>query len=74
MAQELHESPGGRPGLPVLNSPCGLCGCKATFEGEVITVDAGLVLKNKKQKKRKHIYDTLIYLSVDSKQDVKNIW
>ena len=29
-AQEPCESRGGRPGLPVPNSPCGLCGyCKA---------------------------------------------
>ena len=33
-AQELCESRGGRPGLPVLNSPYGLCGRKATFEEE----------------------------------------
>ena len=30
-AQELCESRGGRPGLPVPNSPYGLCGCKATL-------------------------------------------
>ena len=30
-AQELCESRGGRPGLPVLNSPYGLCGHKATL-------------------------------------------
>ena len=30
-AQELCESRGGRPGLPVPNSPYGLCGRKATF-------------------------------------------
>ena len=29
-AQELCESRGGRPGLPVPNSPYGLCGHKAT--------------------------------------------
>ena len=28
-AQELCESRGGRPGLPVPNSPYGLCGRKA---------------------------------------------
>ena len=33
-AQELCESRGGRPGLPVPNSPKGLCGRKATFEEE----------------------------------------
>ena len=30
-AQELCESGGGRPGFPVPNSPCGLCGRKATL-------------------------------------------
>ena len=30
-AQELCESRGGRPGLPVLNGPYGLCGRKAKF-------------------------------------------
>ena len=30
-ARELCESRGGRPGLPVPNSPYGLCGCKATL-------------------------------------------
>ena len=29
--QELCDSRGGRPGLPVLNSPYGLCGRKATL-------------------------------------------
>ena len=33
-AQELCESRGGRPGLPVLNSPYGLCGGKATLNEE----------------------------------------
>ena len=28
------KSEGGRPWLPVPNSPHGLCGCKATFEEE----------------------------------------
>ena len=31
-AQELCESGGGRPGLPVPNSPYGLCGRKATLK------------------------------------------
>ena len=31
-AQELCESRGGRPGLPVPNSPYGLCGRKATLK------------------------------------------
>ena len=30
-AQELCESRGGRPGLPVPNNPYGLCGRKATL-------------------------------------------
>ena len=30
-AQDLCESGGGRPGLPVPNSPYGLCGRKATL-------------------------------------------
>ena len=30
-AQELCEGRGGRPGLPVPNSPYGLCGHKATL-------------------------------------------
>ena len=30
-AQELCESRGGRPGLPVANSSYGLCGLKATL-------------------------------------------
>ena len=30
-AQELCESGGGRPGFPVPNSPCGLCGRKAAL-------------------------------------------
>ena len=30
-AQELCKSRGGRPGLPVPNSPYGLCGRKATL-------------------------------------------
>ena len=34
-AQELCESPGGRPGLPVPTGPYGLCGRKATLNDEV---------------------------------------
>ena len=33
-AQDLYESRGGRPGLPVPNSPYGLCGRKATLNYE----------------------------------------
>ena len=36
-AQELFESRGGRPGLPVPNSPYGLCGHKATLNDESVT-------------------------------------
>ena len=32
--QELCESPGGRPELPVPNGPYGLCGRKATLNDE----------------------------------------
>ena len=31
-AQELCESQGGRPGLPVPNKPNGFCGCKVTLK------------------------------------------
>ena len=34
-AHELYESRGGRPGLPVPNSPYGLCRQKATLEEEL---------------------------------------
>ena len=33
--QELCESPGGRPGLPVLKSPYGLCRHKGTLKNRV---------------------------------------
>ena len=33
-AQEVCEGRGGRPALPVPNSPYGLCGRKATLEEE----------------------------------------
>ena len=33
-AQELCERRGGRPGSPVPESPCGLCGRKATLKAE----------------------------------------
>ena len=32
--QELCESRGGHPGLPIRNSAYGLCGCKATLQDE----------------------------------------
>ena len=34
-AQELCESRGGRPGLPVPNSPFGFCGRKATLKNRI---------------------------------------
>ena len=39
--QELCESGGGRPGLPVPNSPHGLCGRKAVFEWRSVVSLAG---------------------------------
>ena len=36
-AQKVCESRGGRPGLPVPNSPHGLCGRKATFKSKYPT-------------------------------------
>ena len=33
-AQEVCESRGGRPGLPVPSSPYGLCGRKATWKAK----------------------------------------
>ena len=35
-AQELCESRGGRPGLPVPNSPYGLCGRKAILNEQLV--------------------------------------
>ena len=43
-AQERCQSRGGRPGLPVPNSPYGLCGRKATLNPE----------RKKKEKERKN--------------------
>ena len=37
-AQELYESRGGRPGLPVPDSPYGLCGRKATLNLDLLLV------------------------------------
>ena len=37
-AQEVCESGGGRPGLPVPNSPYGLCGRKTTLNLDVLFV------------------------------------
>ena len=36
---ELCESRGGRPGLPVHNSPYGPCGCKATLNKRTMQTD-----------------------------------
>ena len=41
-AQERCQSEGGRPGVPVANSPYGLCGRKATLK------------RKKKEKERKN--------------------
>ena len=41
-AQELCESRGGRPGLPVPNSRYGLCGRRATFEEDTFIVSFAL--------------------------------
>ena len=37
-AQELCESGGGRPGLPVTDSPYGLCGRKATLNVNILNI------------------------------------
>ena len=39
--QELCESRGGRPGLPVPRSPYGLCGRKAAFEEDENNAETG---------------------------------
>ena len=44
-AQELCESQGGCPGLPVPNSPYGLCGRKAAFEEEEEEEDSSSELR-----------------------------
>ena len=43
-AQELCESRGGRPGLPVPNNPYGLCGCRATLNQNLENADTTLTL------------------------------
>ena len=45
-ALELCEIGGGRPGLPVPNSPYVLCGRKAAFEEEGILVQSSGVVLN----------------------------
>ena len=40
-AQELCESGGGRPGLPVPNSPYGLCGRKAALNLNCVKIVFG---------------------------------
>ena len=48
-AQELCGCRGGRPGLPVPNSPCGLCGRKATLNLDLNseTQSSGAVWKSR---------------------------
>ena len=46
-AQELCESRGGRPGLPVPNSPYGLSGRKATLNDEQLQHSSGAVGKSR---------------------------
>ena len=46
-AQELCESRGGRPGLPVPNSPYGLCERKATLHLKATTVKVRSVFHSK---------------------------
>ena len=44
-AQELCESRGGRPGLPVPNGPYGLCGRKATWNlSDAIVIELKVLL------------------------------
>ena len=42
IAQELCESRGGRPGLPVPSSPYGLCGRKATLNLRCVKVEVAV--------------------------------
>ena len=42
-AQQLCESRGGRPGLPVPDTPCGLCGSKATLNEHPSLIGVGYV-------------------------------
>ena len=65
-AHELCEGRGGRPALPVLNSPYGLCGCKATLnlnceKVEVAVLDSPSLIVL-------IIYGAYIMVSVDVKQ------
>ena len=53
LPQELCE---GHPGLPVPNSPCGLCECAATFEEEK---EDWLPVFMKKKKKDLNIYKVI---------------
>ena len=56
-AEELCESRGGRPGLPIPTSPYGLCGCKTTLEEASPSLPPATHLppppKKKKKKRRK---------------------
>ena len=42
-AQELCESPGGRPGFPILSSLYGLCGRKATLKKSCVKVEVDVL-------------------------------
>ena len=44
-AQELCESPGGRPGLPVPNKPYAFCGRKAPSKKEVVLQTLGTTVE-----------------------------
>ena len=44
-AQELCESRGDRPGLPVSNKPGGFCGCKATLKRKNCLYDHTILLE-----------------------------
>ena len=52
-AQELCESRGGCPGLPVPNSPYSLCGRKATLKDEILSFVGRLPRKENRLKARK---------------------
>ena len=53
IAKELCESRGGRPGLPVLNSPYGLCGRKVRLEEQQQTELTASVRKQDQTQKVK---------------------
>jgi len=70
--QELCESRGGRPGLPVPNSPYGLCGRKATLndcsellpkELDHLCETSDHILARMQTNKQKAITTTLVLLA-----------